>query len=175
MDMKNFTIEINNDECLAGNMIEIIRRFDPTLQFSAELFEGYGIVITVAVTAQTKGSLKKIRSQFIDLYMDETCLLIIETDDQIQLEDSMVKITSIKAKIRSRPNRRTTKNVTILRLTDDLKQRVQELAKSQGITAHSLMIRAIENQVSSLEETAYLLESPSNACHLTDSIAQLVR
>lgn len=191
--MKNFTIEIKSDECLAGNIIEVIRRFDPTLEFSAELLDGYGIVITVSTTEQTKGSLKKVKNQFIELYRNETWLTLIETNEKIYLEDGVVKITSIKSKERSRPNQRTSKHAATLFLTDDLKRRIQAQAKAHGVTDHTLMLRAIESQITALEaeqefleggndrdasstcgdETAYLMNSPVNAQRLVESVLQL--
>lgn len=58
---------------------------------------------------------------------------------------------------------KTIRHATTLRLDDELKERVQALAKAQGVTAHSLMIRSIESEVSTLEARQAFLQDAENA------------
>ncbi|TDB54608.1 CopG family transcriptional regulator [Photorhabdus khanii subsp. guanajuatensis] len=55
------------------------------------------------------------------------------------------------------------KQTITLRLDEGLKSRIKSLADVQGISAHSLMVRSIENEIDALETRQKFLRDAENA------------
>ncbi|EYU17066.1 CopG family ribbon-helix-helix protein [Photorhabdus aegyptia] len=56
-----------------------------------------------------------------------------------------------------------TKQTITLRLDEGLKTRIKALADTQGISAHSLMVRSIESEIDTLEARQQFLRDAENA------------